>query len=871
MDNRSFTFKVIIILILALSVFLPAEDNVSAENPFINVGKNGSSYYSLVQDTASNIWINTYKDLYGYSKDGLKKYTDKGSDLNRIWAFDTLYAMCGREGDFSLKIMGKSGLKEICASKSVFNFFLTKKGDKILVNGRGEIILNGRVLEKLNLKKAEITNLDVYSMMFSEEIPGSVWIWSKDHNVHNRVFEGNILLLQNENIFRVSCKNICQRVINAVIEPAAGVVYISHFWDNYQCTKISYAIKDGEIKAEKDAGFDGKTFVPGAYQRTKDGKLWVLSMDMRKNINDLYYYSEGNFILYAADVGGGYPLIKDKILFMLEDNGIFWLSKGKSQGVNLVMPGGKIKSYDSNQGVNVKDPRQIIRMPDNNILLVSADYNDIRKGKAFQVLKHNSAEILSAIKLEKFHEEFETGSEIFSDSKGNYYWLAGRAKSYGTLCKFDGKNTSDIVNAYAFKKEKEKEYPALKYSSFKSFGFDSNDDVWMVFSKISGVKEKKYAVILKNDGAYQIEDFLGVLLKKILEDKNFQIKFMSKSVSFIFNPPDMILSFGKETGISKGGGYYPGFKEIICYKNNNGTEEIIVKKFKDLEEKEYILPQFNKTPEGQLYFTTWSGSSEKNSYFHDNGEWVRSEMFLPGKQLEEENRDIVPDDLKIKFGKDIVRAIKCPPDLTVFTLTNSGLYLKKGTLYYKFVNIPGDFYTGGDNLGGAFTDNAGALWIGNGKYSRTWIRIKKENIAAVIRLLAAEDIKDLTASGNEEDDSDEADGISPGKTKKAVRSTVLKRDSGRNAGKTGEFVEIKENITGEKVAVADFKAGKGSPEDFEVNYKKLLSGNKKDITDAGNFFLDNGDKAITFLNGKKEKIGDENVIWKIDALLSRMK
>ena len=120
---------------------------------------------------------------------------------------------------------------------------------------------------------------------------------------------------------------------------------------------------------------------------------------------------------------------------------------------------------------------------------------------------------------------------------------------------------------------------------------------------------------------------------------------MSKSVSFIFNPPDMILSFGKETGISKGGGYYPGFKEIICYKNNNGAEEIIIKKFKDLEEKEYILPQFNKTPEGRLYFTTWSGSSEKNSYFHDNGEWVRSEMFLPGKQLEEENRDIVPDDL----------------------------------------------------------------------------------------------------------------------------------------------------------------------------------------------------------------------------------
>jgi len=904
MENKGIAFKITVLLFLITVFFFSAEDKISENNPFLQLKNLPAARFNIVQDTSSNIWLTMNRELYGFTSEGLKKYPGEGLEIINIWGFDNLYALCESKrvyppaasekeefkrpeaGSrvFVLAVREKEKLKILEESIYLFNFFRTARGDRLLITERGEIKFNGMMLEKLDMSKAEKDKLDVNSIKFSEETPGNVWIWSTNSRIHENIFKKNILLLQQGRIFRIPCENLGLAGVNDLIEPFQGVVYAGQYYNEYKCIKFRYKTDNGGLELKKEIAFDEKSFIPLMHYRAKDGKLWVLSFvpktDLAGNsLNELYYFSEGLLIKHASGVGGSMPFLSDREYFMLEDNGFIWITKGFGHGVNLVFPDGKVKSYDVNHGLRVASAKQIMKLPGGEILLVNSKIGNLKTEDIFQVLKKDSAKILGASGAEKAYDEFLVYGEIKTDSKGCCYWEADRFRS-GILRRYDGNCAVDIVNAYDFRKNKEEEKPELKDCNFQSYGIDSDDNIWLVYGGIAN-RNNKYAVLLKNDGKFEFEDLYKLILKKNRADKDFKIQFLDKAVSLKCLLPDTVLIQGRPSDVTSGTRRYTAFREVTVYFDNAGGESS-VKTFKELEETEYFLEGFNKTPDGKTYLNTWSGFSEKNCYIFDKGQWKKSEIFYPSRRIEEENK-VLKKTGEIFINDKIVQFIECAPGSAVFAARSSGLFLKKENSILRFKDIPGNFYEGGDQLNGAFVDVCGNLWISRSSFQsscKVWIRIKKEYIPKVTEEFSAE------LAGAKEIITGER--ISDNKILKIRNKPkpVIEEVTGENRIPEGparnykkavkisepkEAVTLREAVTGERVAAVKLEAIKIKARDFEGNYKKLISDDQKDVFEAQKSFLDYGSEAKIFLAAKRENITDQKIAWKLDALISRLK
>ncbi|GEM_PF-4317184 len=913
MENRSLAFKISVIILVITVSFFAIEDKISSNNPFLQLKNLPAARFDIVRDSSMNVWITMNRELYGYSSGELKKYPGEGLEFIKLWGFDALYAVYQRERIYSpgasekeklkrpeegssifvLAVMEKGKLKELEESFRIFNFFHTSGGDRLLVTERGEIRLNGVVVKQLDMSKADRDKLDVNTIKFSEEFPGSVWIWSTNSRVHENVFKNNFLLLKTGKIYETACADIGLAGVNDIIEPAEGIVYIGQYYNEYKCAKVDYKINNNRLEIKKDLDFEEKSFIPILHYRAQGGKLWALSITPKNNIaknslNEMYYFSEGRPVKYASGAGGNTPFLSDREYFMLEDNGFIWIAKGFGHGLNLLLPGGQVNTYDVNHGIRVANAKQIIKLPDGKILLVNSKTGRLNSEDIFQVLKKDSAGILSSSSAEKVYDEFPAYGEIKTDSKGRCYWEADRFRS-GTLRRFDGNNTVDIINAYDFRKEKEEEKPELKDCNFQYFGIDSDDNIWLVYGRISGGNNSKYAVIFKNDGKYEFEDFYKIFLKKNRANKEFKIQFLDRSASLICLLPDTVLIQGRPSVLTAGSREYSVFREITAYRED-GSGANSIKTFKQLTEPECFLGGFNKTPEGKIYLTTWSGFTEKDCYVFDNGDWKKSEVFYPNRKLEEENNYLKTASAVFNNDK-IGRIIECSPGIAVFTSGTAGLFFKKWDYFLKFKDIPGNYYAGGDLLNGAFIDIHGNLWISRSSFQssgKVWIRIKKDDIPKVTEEYKTEAaIQKDTAPGERiysgktteikypaaaetvevKEEKKVLAGSPALKVKKAVK--VFDRKIIENGPE--ESVPLKEVITGERIASTQLTEIKYVVKDFEGNFKKFISDDQKDVREAEKFFLDYGSESGKYLETKKGSILDEKIAWKLEALLSRLK
>lgn len=886
MKTKISDLKIAAILFVLIAVFFPADPDITVKNPFVGLEDLNFSYFYVAQDSSLDVWLAMDRKLFRYSKQGFKEFDGEEAGVIRIWGFDKVYALCERSRIDTSILKGKQKLrrpdpasrfytletvengefKVLEESPANFAFHRSLKGDRILINTRGEIIINGKVEVKLDVSKDERSTLDINAISFSETVPGNVWAWAKESKVHKNIFGKNVFLIRNGKVEKVSCEALGLAGVYDIIEPEEGTVYFGQYYDGYKCAKISYKEGKEGLEVLKDSNFDETSFVPVMHQLASDGKLWMLSREGKSGCNELSYYFENKFVKFASDAGVNYYL-SDSENFMLVDHGYVWLSKGEGQGVNLIFPDGKVHSFDLNQGIRVETPRQILKLPDGNILLVNANYGRMEIEEKFQVLKGDSYKILSALNIAKYYEEFSTYEGILHDSKGNYYWNEKRKNKSGTLCKFDGTKTVDLLNAYDFRKEKETEKVELLNSYFLSYGMDSDDKLWLIFGKREKDNDSKYAVILKADGTYELEELKKLYLKKCRNNKDFQVKFMSKSIVMLFEPPNTVFFQTKTGGFGFGKKSYTAFKEVVVYTENEKSGKGVEKVFKGLEENEYFMSGFNRTKEGKLYLTTWSGFSQKRCYIYEKNEWKESGLFYPNKHFEVESKE--PEGFEPWVGSDSIgRAVKFGFETAVFSLKPTGLYMKKGNTFWKFKDIPGALYSGADSPSDGFFDSYGNCWISSGSYLKAWVRIKKDDIPKVTEKIDPNDLirkEKVKAVGKMA-----AAATQPGEKRPVLAGIKTAKKVTKPAASSG-FTEVKEVVKGELITVIKFVETKNVTINYEAVFKKLLTGKAKEILEAEKSFIEGDDEAIVFLETKKGTIKDEKIVWKIEAMLSRIK
>jgi len=389
--------KTVLFLTLIVCLCLSEEVNISAKNIYLDTNIEKAASFKTERDSASNVWTVIDSELYKYSPDGLRKIADKDSGIIRIWCFDTLYALCKHKDIYTLETVEGGKLKILEKNSKIFNFFLTKNGKRITVNIDGEIKINGLIKERIQGKQSGVGRINVDSIMFSEEASGNVWIWATEKTAHESLFDKNIILIKNKNIHKIPCDKLGLIIVNDIFE-ISGAVYISQFVNDFKCAKINYSTNNDVLEFKKDAVFNENSFVPVLHHHSDDGKLWVLSM-IDKLVYELFYVSESKFIKYATNVVENTFYPKDRQYFMLEDNGFVWMLKGEGRGVNLILPDGKLYSFDASQGVNLVNIKQILKLPDGNILLINDISNGLRPSTLFQILKKNAAKTLSSLKL----------------------------------------------------------------------------------------------------------------------------------------------------------------------------------------------------------------------------------------------------------------------------------------------------------------------------------------------------------------------------------------------------------------------------------------------------------------------------------------
>ena len=850
MGYKGLALKIGLFVLIGQVYFFPAEDNISVQNPFTGVIDQNANQFFVAQDSALDVWFLTNHELYRYSKEGLKKFAGKEAGIIQIWGFDKVYAMCvrGEEANqsspgpgsryYTLEIFEDGKLKKLEESSQQFIFHRSMKGDRILINSKGEIILNGKVVEKLDVPQ---DNVWLFAIWFSETVPGLVWVWADEREAHSENFKKNIILIQDGKVNRISCEALGIKQVSDIIEPVEGTVYIGQCYYDPKCVKISYSTGKNGLEIKKDTEFDEKSFIPLMHKQAADGKLWMLSGALKTDRQDLSCYFEGKFVKFASDVGGNHDFC-DSRDFMLFDNGYIWLRRNTGPGINLVLPNGKVNSYDMNQGIRISGSRQIIKLPDGKILLANGGYDGTNwyEGR-FQILKENSAKILSATKVEKYYEEFKTYGEIITDNKGNYYWEAYESR-VSSLKKYDGKKTVGIPGWTEFKKEKDREKQEIKYFGR---GIDSEGKSWIIYSKKEEKSQNKYAAIFKSDGTFAEEDFYDALLKRCRANKEFQIEDLRKSFKMFFCAPGTVLL--QENQLGRGSSVnVSSFKNITVYRENEKVKELKENSLKGLEEQEFILEGFNMTPEGKPYVATWDRNTNlcKDTYIYEAGEWKKSPLFYPNKLFEDNRWKNVSVELNAMFGEEnISSVVKYVPDADIFTLKTTGLYMHKAGGLWKFKDIPGEFYNGEVGIYDAFTDVYGNLWVAAGKYSaKTWIRIKKEDIAKVIQKT---DKEYLTAKI---------------KLKEGPRYLIA-LEEGVISGE--RKVEVKTEVKPSKLET--------KTQEYERYFNDLVSGKGKELNEAEKYFKEGGSEALKFLEAKKADIKDAYVVWKIDAILTRMR
>jgi len=408
-----------------------------------------------------------------------------------------------------------------------------------------------------------------------------------------------------------------------------------------------------------------------------------------------------------------------------------------------------------------------------------------------EVIKKSIPEAIKTVineqRKERPYDYLSTNGDIKTDSKGNFYWEDRRARP-GTLCKFDGQKTIDVIDAIEFRKEKETEKEELEFSSFASFAIDSDDNIWIIYNKSKGLV--KYAVILRKDGSYEVEDLFTLFLRKSRTNVNFQVKFMNKSIRMCFQAPDMILYQQNSTDKTlnsknrKRNLSFDVCREIFTYKENLQRGFGDIKTFKLENEIEYFVSGFGKTPEGETYATTIKylyGNDEEICYVFKNEEWKKSDKFYPLKKYQE--ADKVPEELVSIFGQDNVDSgYKIQANSAIFTFNGAEFFYKKNQHFYKIVNIP-QYYFFRDNLfSGASLDFYGNLWIFFKEFSKTnWFIIKKDDISRVTQEVKLEDLKSQFISKHSKTEL-------VAKTVYPVKKRILSRTGGNtNSGKVDEL------------------------------------------------------------------------------------
>ncbi|OGF44366.1 MAG: hypothetical protein A2231_13075 [Candidatus Firestonebacteria bacterium RIFOXYA2_FULL_40_8] len=874
MENRSHTFKIVLFLMLFKCLAIAAEENIFAYNPFLELKSKEFRYIEVVQGVNADVWLILNRELYKYSIDGLKLFASEDAGVTHIWSYDTIYTQCKRGGIYSLEIVDNGKLKLIEESSFDFNFYKTAKGDKIQINTKGEIKINGAIVEKLDLSRCPGNILDVDALLFSEECPGSVWFWFKYPNIQRDVCGSFIYHIDNGKVYKLLyAPEDSHRYVTDIVEPEAGVIYVG---EDSKSRRISYKIIEDRIIVDKLQLLQKPEDIKNTLHfRAKNGRLWAISTQGNKEKSDLFYYENGAFVKYAEGLDVNF--YNAGKYFMLEENGYILTATGLGYGVAIVAPDKINRNYGIDQGINLGKTSKILKLPDGDILLVNINAlgYTIKAEKAFQLLRKDSVNILNYMVIQDKYERFSSRGGIKADSKGNYYW----EDEDRILYKFDGKIVLRLYNAKEFAKANftDKEY------FIKSFGIDTEDHVWMVF--YDGQKSE-FAVVMNSNGSFEKEELVKMYGKKCEKILNFTVKFLDKTIQMAFCPPNVVL---KQDDIVDGccGKQYPTFKTASAYKLNRNTGAYTVISSQKLDKNEDFLSGFSKTPEGRLYLTTYKYNSEKDCYVLENNTWKISEIFYPNKEFEALTNNKSSIDLKSIFGKhNVTEVAECGQDIIVFKMRTHGVFLRNAGKYYRFKNIPGPYYGGVDNMT-AFIDVYENLYISisNGRRIQ-WIRIKKEDMCNVTEEI---NIAELMPA-----ESANTSGSVSSAGKRRLEKKVLKGKFGsRVPDENSEgLLTIKEAMTGDKIAAVNFKAikaeipqsitnnkvaevkfeeKKAEKPDLEGNFKKLISVDQKEVLEAERFFTDNGSEAKKFLEEKLAGVTDENIVWKIEAILSRVR
>ena len=742
------------------------------------------------------------------------------------------------------------------------------------------------------------TTISPWFLNLEEDDKGRLWIWTRWHPDYTRL-NSRIFCYSGGKINFINMEDILGKdnIPSCIAFLGGDKIIISSF--DYLLPAKHYRIVDenGEVDLRgvaADPLLKYKLNIFSCFVEAP-GKLWLIARQERMRVglwlfdgSGLKKIKDGIFNEFVIS-----SLYDEKNLFLKEAGGNLWVA-AKVNGALLVTGKGEAEAINWTKGLSLRNVAGIHRDGEGNIIFVNN--RDTSKGESdlVQMLPPGSLEKILAKKTEEKYKMFIARENLMFSSGGVAWWV--KAGDSGLdLVKYENGSETKVLGLEEYRqKYKEKYAPGGSYRLLYS-GIDSADRIWLYYSETVLVYDPKTGAF----SDFNLEDaYLDALNKKI------SVKISDPKHRVYFAPDGKVMYTGGEKLISKNGRLICLFTFIGWY---DGTEWKSSLPVKGSKKNEQFTGNFFFNKDGLLSMNTVSDDTlPASSFSFMDGDWRRNAAYEADPA--EEAADKLMEELRKITGIDnIVKACRIDSGLTVADTAAYGVVFVAGGKTLKLKGFPKSPSNNLNQDFRALLDNKNNIWIGRkSSIENEWVMFPRETVEkeGEVFIPGAQEQEEkpraiagsLTSSAVNENrvavDAAEKPGAgasSPKRAKVFRGVKFAKRVTSGSAEPAGTLEAAETNSRGfEPVPSGAGVTAKGKEKGSDVPQGENKQGREGEILSSEHcfdllssedvlkqkkgekYFLLLGQKGAEYLQEKKKAVSDDNLLFRIDAILSKI-
>jgi len=729
-----------------------------------------------------------------------------------------------------------------------------------------------------NMQGESVKNKVYNPVDFLEDSSGRIWAWTnikKGENYQLSMCE--LLCFEGEQVYSFPLDGLPNKQLCSIMEVKPGL-----FWIGTYNSKGIWAYECGEDEKGKPQ-LKSMRYSPEDFHNSfllenyKDssGRIWFITQDgwdsygAARNYQSLWRLSgeKTELIKKGLDDSAGVYYGNGKHSFCEDREGNLWVGTN-GNGALLVLKNGEVREINWVNGLHLRQAGQIIRDGKDNIFFFPLE----RYGRFEpQALRAGGLDSVLGLNARSPYKLLRLGSNVRRDSKGNIYFV----DVAGKFIKFDGKENRELLDINRAKEALTKKSNFTQ--SFSYFVMDSKDRAWLFFDRMVVIVESDRTrevllddayseIALKEDASYWLGtgdqgEYVAPVISKKRElffqhwwgVRTIRVFAGEKWVDYRVSS-DILKAKGRENDIVDG-----------VFLNNDG---------------EAVVNQIV------------SGSNRGKSFVFRGGEWVESEKYY--ENTAEKNRN--------KAKTKYTREYNVQNPFFDFKDSKGGFWIldNLGKIWYSknrneaCVDLPGyqNYYSyKSDSI---LEDRNGSLWfcyadqkyavLDTSGFAKAPAKAAVSSISfdgrTVVLLEGAEALKEPVTDSKAQFTFDTKEiQIIKSKYEYRLDGKPWRRElPGKSIKLEGlgfgeHFLEIR--IAGEEdpgsLGKFKFTVKYDISEKLSSAFEKLKKGDASQAKEAMKEILEAGGSAVGFLDKKLKEAEDENLKWKIEAILSRLK